>query len=203
MHPIAAFVLSWQDVLVAVITVLDILCGCTLAVIMGYRMLPIAIGLIVGAIASLMLGSLTPVYVQIEETSMAFRLGKDLSTRISMILLAALLTLILGILGLPQAIVNAVGPEIFAAVLCGVGLYLTKLAVWDLTYKAKGNGPRLIGVVSIVTAVIVQLWTNDLIKTIAVSVPLCVLLQWIMVRKSKITPEEIPAPKYNSWLFTH
>jgi AGZA family xanthine/uracil permease-like MFS transporter len=122
--------------------------------------------------------------------------AKDLRVRVSMILGAALITGILGFLGLPQLIVDQVGPEIFAAMLCGVGLFLTKVAFWNLTWKMN----KLIGFTTIIVAVGILLLTNNLILAIAISVPLGALIKWILVRTGKATYDDVKFPVYKNWL---
>jgi AGZA family xanthine/uracil permease-like MFS transporter len=155
--------------------------------------LPSAAGFIVGAIGSLMTGSITPISFQQENLVLATGLSKDMRSRVSMILIAAALTGILGLLGLPQTIVDKIGPEIFLAMLAGVGLYLTKIG-WDL---AKEN--LLIGGPCIAVALIVQIWTNNLVYAVTASVPLGILIKYILVRSGKEKVSEIAVPSYKSW----
>lgn len=183
----------WQDVLMAALTLLDVLCGAVLAVVLGYRLLPSALGLSVGGVGSLLTGSVTPVYYQ-QEAMVSAAKEKDLRARVTMILCAALLTGIVGILGWPEAIVNGVGYEIFMAMICGVGIFLAKVGVWDLAKR-----DLLVGIPSIIVAMYVQLKTNDLIRAIAISVPLGIAINWALQRSGRAAVDEVAIPHYNNW----
>lgn len=184
----------WQDISVALLSLLDVASGAVLALSFGFLLLPSAAGFIVGAVGSLLTGSITPVSFQQENLVLAQGLGKDLRSKVSMILIAAVLTGMLGILGLPQYVVDTVGPEIFLAMLAGVGLYLTKVGL-DL---AKEN--KLVGIPCAIVAVVVQLWTNNLVYAVTASVPLGIFIQWLLVRSGRSEIAEIKVPHYQSWL---
>jgi len=186
--------MNWQDVSVALLSLLDVASGAVLALSFGFLLLPSAAGFIVGAVGSLLTGSITPVSFQQENLVLATGLSKDLRPRISMILFAAFLTGLLGLLGLPQWIVDKVGPEIFLGMLAGVGLYLTKVGI-DLA-KEK----LIIGIPCAIVALGVQIWTNNLVYAVTASVPLGILIQWLLVRSGKSQVSEIKVPKYPSWL---
>lgn len=177
-----------QDLIIALFSQLDMLSGAVLALNFGFFMLPSALGYLTGALGSLLTGSITPVSFMYESLVLSFNLSPKFKERISMILAAALLTGIAGIFGLPQLIVDKTGPEIFLAMLAGVGLYLAKVG-FDL---AKDN--LIIGVPCFITAILVQVLTNDLILTVALSIPLGFLINIFLENKSKITP-----PHYHSW----
>ncbi len=185
--------MNWQDVSVALLSLLDVASGAILALSFGFLLLPSAAGFIVGAVGSLLTGSITPVSFQQENLVLATGLSKDLRPRISMILIAAFLTGLLGLLGLPQWIVDKVGPEIFLGMLAGVGLYLTKVGL-DLA-KEK----LIIGIPCTIVALSVQILTNNLIYAVTASVPLGILIQWLLVRFGKSEVSEIKVPKYPSW----
>ncbi len=185
--------MNWQDISVALLSLLDVASGAVLALSFGFLLLPSAAGFIVGAVGSLLTGNITPVSFQQENLVLATGLSKDMRPRVSMILIAAFLTGLLGLLGLPQLIVDTVGREIFLGMLAGVGLYLTKVGL-DLA-KEK----LIIGIPCIIVALGVQIWTNNLVYAVTASVPLGILIQWLLVRFGKSEVSEIKVPKYPSW----
>jgi AGZA family xanthine/uracil permease-like MFS transporter len=186
--------MNWQDVSVALLSLLDVASGAVLAITFGFMLFPSALGFIVGAVGSLLTGNITPVSFQQEGLSLAKGLGKDLRERVSMILFAAALTGILGLLGLPQMVVDKIGPEIFLAMLAGVGLYLTKVGL-DLS---KDN--LIIGIPCAIVALVVQIVTNNLIYAVTASVPLGILIQWILVKTGRGKPAtEVEVPHYSNW----
>ncbi|OGG10312.1 hypothetical protein A2154_02635 [Candidatus Gottesmanbacteria bacterium RBG_16_43_7] len=171
--------ISWQDIWVAILTNLDVMSGLVLAGYLGYKIFPSALGFLIGAIGMLLTGTYTPVSFQQEAMVLAQRLATELRPRVTMILGGAVLTGIIGLLGLPQRVVDGIGQEIFVAMLAGVGLLLS----WVALKLAKIDWR--IGVPSLVSALIVQYLTNDLIWTITVSVPLGILIQWWLVRTGR------------------
>lgn len=185
--------MNWQDISVALLSLLDVASGAVLALSFGFLLLPSAAGFIVGAVGSLLTGSITPVSFQQENLVLAQGLSKDIRPRVSMILIAAILTGLLGLFGLPQAIVDKIGPEIFFGMLAGVGLYLTKVGL-DLA-KEK----LIIGIPCAIVALGVQIWTNNLVYAVTASVPLGILIQWLLVRSGRSQVSEIRVPKYSSW----
>ncbi len=168
-----------QDVLMALLSLFDVMSGAVLALSFGYLLFPSAMGFLVGGIGSLLTGNITPVSFQQEGLVLSRDLGKSLSERVSMILLAGLLTGLLGVLGLPQFIVNTIGPEIFFGLLAGVGLYLTRVG-FDLAKE-----DWIIGLPCIIAALGMQLWTNNLVYAIAVSVPLGIIIKALRSRSAK------------------
>lgn len=181
-----------QDLWIALLSLLDVVSGAVLAIVFGFYLLPAAAGFLVAAIGSLLTGSLTPISFQQENLALARNLSSDLRTRVSMILVAAFLTGVIGLLGLPQYVVDTVGREIFLGMLAGVGLYLTKVG-WELSQQDKG-----IGLPCLVVAILVQLATNNLIWAVTASVPLGIVLKYLRDR-TKEQKEEIPVPHYSSW----
>lgn len=185
--------MSFQDILIAVLSLLDVISGAVLALSFGFLLLPSAAGFIVGGIGALLTGSVTPISFQQENLALAWNLSKDMRKRVSMVLGAALITGLLGIFGLPQIIVDSVGKEIFLGMLVGVGLYLTKVG-YDLAKE-----DWMIGLPCLVVAVIVQLWTNNLVWAVTASVPLGVLIKALKDRLSGEETETVAVPKYESW----
>lgn len=186
--------MTWQDISVALLSLLDVASGAVLALSFGFYLYPSALGFIVAAIGSLMTGSITPIGPQQENVVLSAGLSKEMRPRVSMILIAALLTLILGLLGLPQQIVDNIGPEIFLGMLAGVGLYLTKVGI-DLARE-----DLTIGIPTSVLAVLVLIWTNSLVYAITASVPLGILMQWVLIRTGRRKIKEITIPHYATWL---
>jgi adenine/guanine/hypoxanthine permease len=114
---------------------------------------------------------------------------KEFRGRITMILLAALITGMMGIFGWPQLIVDSIGKDIFLGMLAGVGLYLAKVGIDIAKYDVKIGFPCLI------LAIATQILTNDLVLTVAVSVPAGILMNRLYRNKIKIKQKVI----YKSW----
>lgn len=168
-----------KDILVALFSQLDVLSGSVLALNFGFFMLPSALGYLAGAIGSLVTGSITPISFMYESLVLSYGMSKKLRERITMILIAATFTGILGGLGLPQYIVDKVGPEIFLGMLAGVGLYLAKVGL-DL-----GKEDLKVGLPCLVIAILVQIITNDLIWTVSISIPTGIVIKLILGKFSR------------------
>ena len=79
----------FKNVLVA-LSLLNVASGAILALSFGFFLMPSAFGFLVGGIGSLLTESVTPVSFQQENLVLAKNMGKDLRSRVSMILGAAL-----------------------------------------------------------------------------------------------------------------
>lgn len=185
--------MEFKDVLIALLSLLDVASGAILALSFGFFLMPSAFGFLVGGIGSLVTGSVTPVSFQQENLVLAKNMGKDIRTRVTMILGAAILTGIIGLLGLPQRVVDTVGPEIFLGMLAGVGIYLAKVG-FDLAFE-----DIIIGLPCLVVALVVQLWTNDLIWAVTASVVLGIVIKFIKDHVSKQTSNPVAVPQYSSY----
>ncbi|OGO05981.1 MAG: hypothetical protein A2Y73_06730 [Chloroflexi bacterium RBG_13_56_8] len=166
--------MNFQDILVALMTCLDAASGAVLAAFYGFSLIPSGIGFLVGAIGVLAWGLKTPLSFQQEGIVLAGTLGTNKRERVSIIVGAAVLTGLIGILGFPQAIVDSLGPGIFYGMLAGVGLYLARVA---LNLAARN---WLIGLPVLVVAILVQLLTDNLVWAITASIPLGMLLGYLL-----------------------
>lgn len=188
--------MEFQDILIALLSLLDVVSGAVLALSFGFLLLPSAAGFLIGGIGSLLAGSVTPVSFQQEALVLARDQSEEMQQRITMILGAALLTGLLGVFGLPQLIVDSIGMEIFLAMLAGVGIFLTKVG-YDLARE-----DWLIGLPCLVVALVVQFWTDNLVWAVAASVPLGVVIHLLRQRASGQGGGEsvqIAVPEYASW----
>jgi len=172
--------MNLRDILVALMTCLDAASGAVLAAVYGFSLVASGFGFLVGAIGVLAWGLATPLSFQQEGIVLAGTLGTNKLERISIVIGAAILTGLIGLFGLPERIVNAVGPGVFHGMLAGVGVYLF-LVAFDL---AKANW--LIGLPAILVAWLVQLWTDDLVWAITASIPVGMILGYLL----KVTPVE-------------
>ena len=91
-------------------------------------------------------------------------MGKNMRERFSMVFFAGVTMAALGACGLLTAIVNFAGETVLNAMMAGVGLVLTKLALGMM----KEN--KLVGITSVVTAVLVYFFLGqNLVYTIVIS----------------------------------
>ena len=153
-----------QDILAAIGVVLDGVPQGLLALSMGFASVPTALGFGVGVIGCLLLGSVAPISFQAETIVLAGTMGKNMRERLSMVFFAGVTMAALGACGLLTAIVNFAGETVLNAMMAGVGLVLTKLALGMM----KEN--KLVGITSVVTAVLVYFFLGqNLVYTIVIS----------------------------------
>lgn len=157
--------MEWiQDLLAAIGVVLNGIPQGLLAASMGFASVPTALGFLVGAAGCLALGSVAPISFQAETIVMAGSMGKNMRERLSMVFFAGITMAVLGGCGLLTSIVNLAGDTVLHAMMAGVGLVLTKLALGML----KENG--LVAGVSIVVAALVYFFMgHNLVYTIVIS----------------------------------
>ena len=153
-----------QDILAAIGVVLNGIPQGLLALSMGFASVPTALGFGVGVIGCLLLGSVAPISFQAETIVLAGTMGKNMRERLSMVFFAGVTMAALGACGLLKAIVNFAGETVLNAMMAGVGLVLTKLALGMM----KEN--KLVGITSVVTAVLVYFFLGqNLVYTIVIS----------------------------------
>ena len=153
-----------QDILAAIGVVLNGIPQGLLALSMGFASVPTALGFGVGVIGCLLLGSVAPISFQAETIVLAGPMGKNMRERLSMVFFAGVTMAALGACGLLTAIVNFAGETVLNAMMAGVGLVLTKLALGMM----KEN--KLVGITSVVTAVLVYFFLGqNLVYTIVIS----------------------------------
>lgn len=153
-----------QDILAAIGVVLNGIPQGLLALSMGFASVPTALGFGVGVIGCLLLGSVAPISFQAETIVLAGTMGKNMRERLSMVFFAGVTMAALGACGLLTAIVNFAGETVLNAMMAGVGLVLTKLALSMM----KEN--KLVGITSVVTAVLVYFFLGqNLVYTIVIS----------------------------------
>ena len=153
-----------QDILAAIGVVLNGIPQGLLALSMGFASVPTALGFGVGVIGCLLLGSVAPISFQAETIVLAGTMGKNMRERLSMVFFAGVTMAALGACGLLTAIVNFAGETVLNAMMAGVGLVLTKLALGMM----KEN--KLVGITSVVTAVLVYFFLRqNLVYTIVIS----------------------------------
>ena len=153
-----------QDILAAIGVVLNGIPQGLLALSMGFASVPPALGFGVGVIGCLLLGSVAPISFQAETIVLAGTMGKNMRERLSMVFFAGVTMAALGACGLLTAIVNFAGETVLNAMMAGVGLVLTKLALGMM----KEN--KLVGITSVVTAVLVYFFLGqNLVYTIVIS----------------------------------
>ena len=153
-----------QDILAAIGVVLNGIPQGLLALSMGFASVPTALGFGVGVIGCLLLGSVAPISFQAETIVLAGTMGKNMRERLSMVFFAGVTMAALGACGLLTAIVNFAGETVLNAMMAGVGLVLTKLALGMM----KEN--KLVGITSVVTAVLVYFFLGQNLEyTIVIS----------------------------------
>ena len=166
-----------NDVLAALGVVLNGIPQALLAATYGFASIPTAFGFLVGAVACLFYGSAIPISFQAETIALAGMLGKDIRERLSIILFSGLAMVILGLTGTLSTIVNFAGSTIINAMMAGVGIMLTRIALSGLKES------RVVTASSIVSAFITYFFFGqNLVYTIVV----CVIFSSLVANIFKI-----------------
>lgn len=140
------------------------------ALSLGFALRPTGLAYIIGAIGCGVTGLVAPISMQGETIALAGSLGSNRTERLSIVALAGLIMLPLGLFGMLQVTIDFIGPTIFYSMLAGVGLFLARVGLIDMGMKDKR-----IGFSSIISAVIIYVLTADLIYTIIGSVLVALL----------------------------
>lgn len=155
--------------------------GCTqifYAKSLGYKVKPIGFAYFVGAAGNLISGNIVPVSAQAETITMG-GLIKDTRERTTALLLAGIVGIILGGFGFITKFVDFSGSTVIYGMMSGVGLILC-----DVSMKMVKKEKR-IGVISLLSALIIWVFTKDVVYTIAGSVVLSTL-DFCIIRKKRI-----------------
>lgn len=153
-----------NDVLAAIGVVINGVPQGILALSLGFAAFPTALAFGFSAIANAITGSVAPVSFQVESITVARAMGKDKRERISIILFAAVIMVIIGSFGWMNALVSFMGEDITAGMMAGVGIILARAAI----QMTRSNAD--VGWISMVVAILVYVFTKDLVYTILLSV---------------------------------
>lgn len=184
--------MSINDILAALGVLFDSLPQGLLAMAYGFAALPTAIGFGIGALLCLLFQLPTPVSFQAETTILAGGLGSSTRERISIIIFAGVAMMILGITGTLSGIIAFIGKDILNGMLAGVGIILVKASL-DLL---KSN--LAAGATSFVIAVLVFMFSHNLIYACVSSVILGAAAFHIFRRIEKNKGEESVEEKYQT-----
>lgn len=156
--------MNLQDLLAALGVVVNGLPQGLLALSFGFASVPTALGFMVGAAGALFLGLVAPISFQAETITLAGTMGRNLHERLSMVFWGGVGMTVIGLFGLLQKIVDAVGPTVTGGMMAGVGIMLT----WVAVNMVKKN--PVIGVASVLAGLVTYLFTKNLVYTIVASV---------------------------------
>ncbi|MGN8913459.1 NCS2 family permease [Anaerofustis butyriciformans] len=153
-----------SDIMAVISVILNGLPQGLLALTFGFASIPTAFAFFVGAIGNFITGSVAPISFQAETITYAGTMGKDKKEMCSMIFIGAAIMAVIGLCGMLTKVVDFIGPEIAAGMMAGVGLMLAKVSV-DMLKKDK-----IIGIVSLISAIVTYAFSQDLVYTITISV---------------------------------
>lgn len=170
----------WKDILAALSGVLNALPQGLLAMTFGFASVPTALAFVVGAVGSAATSNVAVISYQAETITLAGTMGKNMRERLSMIFFGAAILLVIGLFGFLESLIDWIGPIITTGMMAGVGIMLTKVA-WDM---AKND--RIIGITSMVSALVTYFATKDLVYTITASVLLSSIV-YTFIKKKDVT----------------
>ncbi len=177
----------FEDLLAALATVMNGIPQGLLALSYGFASVPMSLGFFIGAAACGLLGSVAPISFQAESIVLAGQMGNDRKERISMIIWAAVITILLGVFGVMGWAVEFSGPTILSGMMAGVGIMLAKTAL-DM-----GKKNTVVTAVSMATALLLYFFvTRELLWIVVISMLVSSAVNFFM---KKGTEDEIPAEK--------
>lgn len=177
----------FQDLLAALATVMNGIPQGLLALSYGFASVPMSLGFFIGAAACGMLGSVAPISFQAESIVLAGQVGSNKKERISMIIWAAVITILLGVFGVMGWAVEFSGATILNAMMAGVGIMLARTAL-DM-----GKKNLLVTTVSVVTALVLYFFvTQQLLWIVVISMVISSIVGYFMKKDGE---DEIPAEK--------
>ena len=172
-----------QDLLAAIGVVINGVPQGILALSLGFAAFPTAIAFAFSAVANAVTGSVAPISFQVESITVAGALGDNKRERISIILWAAVLMTAVGLLGWMNTLVDFLGSDITSGMMAGVGFILARAAIRMTQTNVD------VGWISMISAILVYIFTKDLIYTILLSVVISTIYS-VYYKKATI---ELPA----------
>jgi adenine/guanine/hypoxanthine permease len=172
------------DILAALAVVVNGIPQGLLALSFGFAALPTSIAFIVGAVGSLAFSSVATISFQAETITLAGTMGDNVKERLSLVFWGAIFLLIPSLLGLNESIIAFVGPTIVLSMMAGVGIMLAYVSI-DLLKSEKFSG-----IVSMISGLVVWFFTQDLVKTIVISVAISTLFYNWLKRNGKLEEKE-------------
>src|SRR5512145_227108 len=118
-----------QNILTALAVVVNGIPQGLLALTYGFAAFPTAIAFAIGIAGSLAFNSVATISFQAETITLAGTMGTNRGERLSLVFWGGVLLLIPSILGLNEAIVNAIGPIIVTSMMAGVGIILAYVSI--------------------------------------------------------------------------
>ena len=179
-----------KDLLAAISGVLNGLPQGLLAMTFGFASVPTAIAFIIGAFGNTITSNVAVISFQAETITVAGTMGRNIKERLSMIFYGALIMLVIGLFGLMETIITWIGPIITNGMMAGVGIMLSKVA-WDMS-----KNDRIVGISSLVSALIVYMATQDLVYTITISVILSSVIYYFTGKDKGGVTENIKEDKF-------
>lgn len=180
-----------QDLLAAIGVVINGIPQGILALSFGFAAFPTALGFVFSAITNAITGSVAPVSFQAETITVAGTMGEDKRERISIIFYAAVLMTLVGVFGLMDRLVQFIGVEITSGMMAGVGLILVKASIVMV------NKNKIVSLISFFSALLVYVFTNDLVYTIVLSVILPTIYSALYKKEQFELPEDVSENKLN------
>lgn len=169
----------FQDLLAAIGVVINGIPQGILALSLGFAAFPTALAFVFSAAANSITGSVAPISFQVETITVAGSIGGNKRERVSIILWAAVIMTVVGLFGWMNTLVDFMGNDITSGMMAGVGFILARTAI----SMTKTNTD--VGWLSMVTAILVYIFTKDLIYTILLSVVISTLYS-VYYKKAKI-----------------
>ena len=178
-----------QDLLAAIGVVINGVPQGILALSLGFAAFPTAVAFGFSAIANSVTGSVAPISFQVESITVAGALGGNKRERLSIIVWAAVIMTVVGLFGWMNTLVDFMGTDITSGMMAGVGFILARTAIRMTQTNTD------VGWLSMVVAVLVYIFSKDLVYTILLSVVISTLYSVYYKKATIELPEGVDSQK--------
>lgn len=162
--------MTFSDVLAALAVVLNGLPQALLALSYGFAALPSSLAFLAGTAGALFFRAVTPISFQAETIVLAGSLSDKRAERLSMVFWSGIVMILIGAFGLLTPTIDFIGPTILNSMMAGVGIILAQVGIT----MTKSN--PVVGGSSLFIALLIYVFSGDLVYTIVGSVVLSSLL---------------------------
>ncbi|AXY24565.1 guanine permease [Suicoccus acidiformans] len=169
-----------QDLIAALGAMLNGIPQAIMAMGLGFSTFATSIGFFVGAILTFVFKSAAPLSFQAETLVLVGQQGENARERYSIVFWSSLLLLIIGLTGAVEGIIQWVGQDIIDGMMAGVGIMLAKIGVDNVKASTYTGGSSLI------TAVIIYLFTQDLLWCLIGSVAISSVVDYYFAKNQPV-----------------
>jgi len=182
--------LFFTFILAVVLAVINAIPQICLAQARGFKLKPMGLAYVFGAVGNLMAGNLVPLSAQAESIGLTGLLKKP-GERLAALFIASVFGIVLGLTGGTSAIVTFIRPVFISAIMAGAGLFLCYVAISLM--KTEMRTGLISAAIAVVTWLLCNTFKipNSLVWIILVSV-IFSTLDFLVIRRRRVNTADIP-----------